>query len=267
MFEDMDNQVQEELDYILPDDYEEEAEETTEAETEESEVAEEGETAEESEQTKEAENSEVVEERLEDLEIKFLHETKALKDIPKDELKALVQKGMNHDRINEKLTQANESLSQLSDLATSYGMDLKGLIDTLFDNYFDQTAEREGITKEQVKAKYEQGKKNAEQKMYDRFIQSFPNVKGEQIPESVWQAVKDGEDLTSAYRNHLNDQQTNESKNTIKQLQTEIEALKNQLKTKEQNETVKKKAVVKATSNHGTDEFEGDEFLQGLLGS
>ena len=47
MFEDMDNQVQEELEYILPDDYEEEAEETTEAEKEGSEVAEEVETTEE----------------------------------------------------------------------------------------------------------------------------------------------------------------------------------------------------------------------------
>lgn len=266
--ENMDNQVQEELEYILPDDYEEEEVEETEEEGEETTEtdSEETETQTEDLESNETTEEETVENKLEDLEVKYLHETKTLKDIPRDELKTLVQKGMNHDRVSEKLNIANEKLSQLGDIAKLYNMDEQTLIDTLLDNYFQQTADSEGITKDQAKSKYEQGKKNSQQKMYDRFIEKFPGVEGKDIPQSVWDAVTSGEDLSVAYRDHLSEQSNQTKSDEITQLKNKIESLEKQIKTKEQNETVKKKSPVKSTSKHGNDEFEGDEFLQGLLG-
>lgn len=272
----MDNQIQEELDYILPDDYEEEAEETTEAEmeesevteaTEETEVVEEAEeTTEEVEESEETEESEEVAESLDDLEVKYLHEVKKLKDIPKDELKTLVQKGMNHDRVQEKYTIINDKFNQIKELSNLYNMDEDTLIKTLYDQYYQNAAEAEGTTPEAVKSRVESRKKDASQKMYERFATKFPDVGAKDIPKEVWDEVANGEDLSKAYSEHLRTSEIRSKEDEINQLKTQMAELEKKLKVKSQNEKVKKKAVVKSTSKHGSDDIAEDEFLQGLLG-
>jgi len=259
----MDNQVQEELDYILPDDYEEEAENTTETETEESEVVEGDETQEVVEEP--ATNTETTP-ALDELEVKFLHEVKKLKDIPREELQTLVQKGMNHDRIAERYTQATEKLERMKDLGALYGMTETEVMDALFNRYYEDTADREGLTPQQVKARVEANKKDSMQRMFDKFNEKYPNVNANDIPKNVWEEVKAGEDLVRAYSEHLKQETLSAKDGELNQLKTKIAELEGKLKTFTQNETVKKKAVVKSTSVNGSDNVKEDDFLAGLLG-
>lgn len=266
----MDNQVQEELDYILPDDYEEETEDTTEAETEESEV---GEEAEATEEKSEVEDNNPVDgteakvaESLDELEVKFLHEVKKLKDIPREELQTLVQKGMNHDRIAERYAQATEKLERMKDLGALYGMTETEVMDALFNRYYEDTADREGLTPQQVKARVEANKKDTMQRMFDKFNEKYPNVNANDIPKNVWEEVKAGEDLVRAYSEHLKQETISAKDGELNQLKTKIAELEGKLKTFTQNETVKKKAVVKSTSVNGSDNVKEDDFLAGLLG-
>lgn len=269
-----DNQIFEEVDYILPDDYEEEPEEdTTEAEETE-EIAEEEEATEEveepektvNEETEEQEEVEEAQATLEDLEVKFLHDTKKLKDFEPDELKTIVQKGLNHDRLLEKVSIANERVEKIKELSELYNMNESELLDALFDQYFNATAEREGKDKETVKLRYEAGKKQATQKMYERFANKYPDVKSDAIPQEVWQAVKEGEDLSKAYESHIKESALNEKNSELTQLKKQIEELEKKLSVKTTNEKVKKKAVVKPTSTNGNEKTNDDDFLAGFLG-
>ncbi len=261
----MDNQVQEELDYILPDDYEEEAEDTTEAEQEESEVLE-GDEAQ--EVVEEVDATTIVDNTpaLDELEVKFLHEVKKLKDIPREELQTLVQKGMNHDRIAERYTQATEKLERMKDLGALYGMTETEVMDALFNRYYEDTADREGLTPQQVKARVEANKKDSMQRMFDKFNEKYPNVNANDIPKNVWEEVKAGEDLVRAYSEHIKQETLSAKDGEVNQLKTKIAELEGKLKTFTQNETVKKKAVVKSTSVNGSDNVKEDDFLAGLLG-
>jgi hypothetical protein len=267
--ETMDNQIQEDLDYILPDDYDE-AEDTIEAEEDESEeetlaednASEEVEESEESEETEKSEPSE----SLDELEVKFLHEVKKLKDIPKDELKTLVQKGMNHDRIAEKFKLANEKVERLRQLSELYGMSDMDVINSLYERYYEDVADGDGLTPNQVKARVEESQRATTQKMYDRFAQKFPDVKAADIPAEVWDEVKFGEDLSKAYDNHLRQNTILAKDSEVNQLKTKLAELEGKLKTFTQNEKVKKKAVVKSTSVNGSDNVKEDDFLSALLG-
>lgn len=251
-----------------PEEVEEVTEETTEeadeTETEELEVSEE--VTEADEQTEEMVEAKEAEETLDDLEVKYLHETKKLKDIPKDELKTYVQKGMNYDRTLEKFTIANEKLERIATIAELHNMTVEQMTDSLLQNYATNKAEEEGLSKSQVMERVEQTQKASKQKMYDRFVNKYPDVKAEQIPQEVWDATKLGDDLTQAYTDYITQDTVRTKESELNNLKSKIAELEGKLKTKEQNETVKKKAVVKATSKNGVDNLKEDDFLQGLLG-
>ena len=269
MNENIDNQIDElEAIELFTEDEEtteaEETEETEEAElTDEEEVIEES-TSEEPESEEEVENP-TDESDLEstdsigELEVKYLKETKKLKDIDKEELTSLIQKGFNHDRIKEKY----DKIKEVSEL---FKMSDSELIDSLYTQYFDAEADRRGVSTDKVKADYESSKKTSEQIMYANFLENFPDVKADAIPVDVWAKVKSGEDLTVAYRQHQLAENVKGKETELSQLQKRISELESKLKTKAQNEATKKKAVVKPTTNNGSEENVADDFLQGLLG-
>lgn len=213
-------------------------------------------------------------ESLEDLEVKYLHDVKKLKDIPKDELKTLVQKGMNHDRLVDKIEgyKALESkLSDFEELAGFYGMDVDKLKDSLFEQWYEQKADQEGLTAEIVKREHQLGKKERstlqgdkeaqkQAKMMQAFVEKYPNIDESSIKPETWERVKDGADMTQAYEQQLKDEE-------VSTLRTKIQELENKLKTNTQNTEVKKKAVVKSTTANGSDDPDkNDDFLQGLFG-
>lgn len=278
----IDNQTEEmnvqEQEYLLPDDYVEGEEYDFETETESAEEVEEVEVKEETEESNEesetveeeqTEESEEVEEdttetALEDLEVKFLHETKALKDIPREELQAYVQKGMNHDRIQEKLTQAYDQIDDFKDIANMFEMDMQTVIETLKNQYYENKANKEGRQVADVKREYESNKKDRNTKMYERFLDKYPDVKTEDIPQEVMQAVREGEDLVNAYDKYTNTSQTKAKDSEIETLKQQIAELQKKIDVNNQNKKTKKKSVVKKTSNSSG--VETDPFLDGLFG-
>lgn len=257
--------------YLLPDDFEEEiSEETTEEmeleETEDNEETDETETESETEveSTEETESDEVEEGHLEDLEVKFLHETKTLKDIPKDELKQYIQKGMNYDRVQEKLNINNEIIEEFKEVSQMFGMEVNKVIDTLKEQYFTNKAEQEGRKVEDVKREYDSNKRSRYDKMFNRFLDKYPNVKTDEIPSEVMQSVKEGSDLLTEYEKHINNQNIKTKDNEISTLMKKIEDLEKKLNTQTQNDKIKKKGVVKKVSE--TDTTDNDPFLQGFWG-
>lgn len=255
-----DIELPEEVDFLLPDDYVEDEEvEETEEETETDDQSDEAEETEETTEETEVEEVATQDDILE-LELKWLDDVKKLKDIPKDELKTYVQKGMDYDRKVTKLNEARLALDRVDELAKNYGMSQEQLINTLFDSYFEQTADSKGLTKEIVKKEYELNnpRKAREQKAIESFVKAFPDVKPADIPAEVWEQYKDGTDLKVAYESHL-------SKSEASRLKQEIETLKQQLKLKDQVEKTKKKSVVKPITENEKEQ-KTDDFLSGLLG-
>ena len=212
---------------------------------------------------------------LEDLEVKYLHDVKKLKDIPKDELKTLVQKGMNHDRLVEKLEGykvLDEKLSDFEEIASFYKMDVDALKESLLQQWYENKAEEEGLTAEIVKREHQLGKKEKatqlgdketqrQTKMMKTFVEKHPNVKDSDIKPETWAKVTDGMDITQAYELQIRDDE-------LTTLKANIAELEGKLKTNTQNAEVKKKAVVKSTTTNGSDDPDkNDDFLQGLFGN
>jgi len=257
------DQIIEEQEYILPDDYKEEAEEET-TDAEELEESEE-QTEETQEENKQKETKDQL--KLDEIEVKFLHETKKLKDFSPDELKTLIQKGMNHDRLSEKVNLATEKSEKIKELSQLYNMSESDLIETLFDQYFEAAAERDGKDKNQIKKDFETNKKQASTKMYERFLSKYPTIDPKSIPVEVWEEVNNnGEDLTRAYDDYTKQDAIRSKDAELQTLKNKIAELEAKQKTKEQNETVKQKAVVKSTSGNGKEKSNDDDFLAGLLG-
>lgn len=266
-----DNQIEENSlvheDYLIPEDIEEDEtlNDTTE-EVDEPEVSEETVEETKTESTEEVEEETTELGSLEDLEVKFLHDTKALKDIPRDELKAYVQKGMNHDRIQDKLNTANETINDFKDIADMFDMDVNSIIDTLKTQYYSNKAEKEGRKLEDVKREYESNKKDRNTKMFDSFIDKYPDIKTEDIPQSVMDSVKEGANLVTEYEKYLKNEESASKDSKINELEAKLAEFEKKLNTQTQNKKVKQKGVVKKVSESDSAD-DNDPFLQGFWGN
>lgn len=248
------------VEFILPDDYVEE-EETEEVEVEDAETEDTEETEEEVEE--ESEETEETTDALEDLEIKYLKETKKLSDIPRDELKALVQKGMNEPRLQEKISDALQEKSDIEEVAKMFDMDTEQLMDALKQQYYTKIAEDQKRNINDVKKEYESNKKDRQTKMVEKFVEKYPDVDHENLDKEITEAVKNGEDLTNAYEAHNKNKEFAEKDKHIGELNDKIADLEKQIKTLEQNKATKKRGVVKRVN--GSDDTQ-DDFVLGLLG-
>ena len=239
---------------LLPDDYVEgDGEEETDEESDEEESE---------EVTEEEEKEETTIEALEDLEVKYLRDSKKLKDIPREEIKTFIQKGMNHDRVQEKLQIANEQNTEFTEIAKMFDMELKDLTETLKQQYFEGKADRENRNIEDVKKEYSASHKNSQQRAIDRFMTKFPDVKLDALPQEVVDDYARGEDLVTAYNNYNKGAELKTKETEISTLNDKIKTLEKELATHKQNAKTKAKGVVKATNGAG---IEHDEFLEGLF--
>ena len=229
---------------------EEESEETTKEEVE--------------EETEETEEEETTIETLEDLEVKFLHDSKKLGDIPREELKTYIQKGMNHDRIQERLTVSNEQNDDFKEIANMFDMDLTQLTDSLKDQFFQDKAEKESRNINDVKTEYESNRKSAIEKMTNRFVDKYPDVPVDKLPQEVTDMAAQGKDLVDAFESYTKDADIKAKADEIEALNAKIKALEKGDAVKKQNAKIKKKGVVK--SAQGSDDVQNDDFLDGLLG-
>jgi len=226
------------------------------SETEESEATAEPETT---EDTTEVEKEAEV---IPGIMLKYNHEEK---EYTMDDTKTLAQKGLNYDKLQEKLNafEADPRLAQHSKfkaIADSYGMSEDEYITALQDQYFDSAAEKQGLTPAQVKRDYELSTREKAQtqreqasttqqqsdRMYNNFNANFPDVKPESIKPDTWARVEAGMDLSQSYGMQQN-----------QELMAEMKVLK-------QNAENSKRAPVGGVTGHGSDTAKADKIFEGF---
>jgi len=135
----------------------------------------------------------------------------------------LAQKGMNYDKIYEKLQQLENDprLSFVEQQAQRYGMTAEQYLEAVREaeeqeqlNELIQQNIPEEIAKEimenrKFREQWEQERRAREQEEqrqadYQAFLETFPDVKPEDIPQSVWEEVKQGKSLVDAYTRYEN---------------------------------------------------------------
>ena len=163
------------------------------------------------------------------LKVKFNHEDM---EIPEDEAVPLIQKGLNYDKLQDRYNQIQndprlskyDKVSQVSKLL-GYQSD-EQMIDALYQNYYQLTAQTRGLTPQQIQREHElnqereqfqQEKQTAQQQrqtnvMYDKFMSTFPDVQTKDIKPETWEKVRGGMDLTTAYVEQKNSELTEKYK-------------------------------------------------------
>ena len=196
-----------------------------------------------------------------------------------DDVVTNVQKGLNYDKLQEKLNNLENSkaMSYINNKAAELGMSVDEYMDQVENYEKEQEKKREqekleemisngvpeDIAKEVVatsqlrkelqaeknklaKEQKEREEKESKDKEYADFIKKFPDVKTEDIPKDVFlNAEQNGLTITEAYKEYLIDEQ-----------KKQIEILK------KQNEN--KSSSVGSTTEFGTHENKStDPFLEG----
>ena len=193
---------------------------------------------------------------------KFNHEDK---EMSYEEATPWIQKGLNYDKVLEKLNafEADPRLAQHSKfkaIADSYGMSEDEYITALQDQYFDSAAEKQGLTPAQVKRDYELSTREKAQtqreqantaqqqsdRMYNNFNANFPDIKPESIKPETWARVEAGMDLSQSYGMQQN-----------QELMAEMKVLK-------QNAENSKRAPVGGVTGHGSDTAKADKMFEGF---
>ena len=251
----------------------EEVDEANEEEQEPSEEPEEPAGQPEAEPTKEQKEEEL-------FDLKF---NKEIRKVSRREVTELAQKGLNHDRILEqrdhlqqenaellKFKQDNEAIIGLLDAAAQKsGTDRNTFLQSVRENaYVSQGLSRDAAHErvlredaeqrlsrteqlEAAKNKGQQEQELARQQDIERFLKLYKDVDPNTIPKEVWDDVRNGETLVSAYGRYENRQLAESNR----KLQESLNALK-------QNEKNKQKSI-------GSAKTEGketrDPFLEYLF--
>lgn len=191
-------------------------------------------------------------------ELKHLGETK---NVNRDEVVTLAQKGMDYDRVTEKNTQLETQVSEqkqqlatltehenaLQELANQSGTTVEELVENMLIAVTKSKygIDDDGMALERVKLdrerraldqeraalapqKQEQEQQAANEKWrgecFDAFAKAYPDVDPASIPNGVWEAFNRGETLVSAYARERN-----------KALEAEIARMKSEQATRDRN--------------------------------
>lgn len=230
----------------------------------------------------EAEHTKEQKEEPEELfDLKF---NKEIRKVSRQEVTELAQKGLNHDRILEqrdhlqqenaellKFKQDNEAIIGLLDAAAQKsGTDRNTFLQSVRENAYvsqglSRDAAHERVLREDAeqrlsrtekadaeKQQAQQGQELALQQDIERFLKLYKDVDPNTIPKEVWDDVRNGETLVSAYGRYENRQLAESNR----KLQESINALK-------QNEKNKQKSIGSAKTEGK--ETAKDPFLEYLL--
>lgn len=227
----------------------------------------------------EEENQEVVQEEAQEeaqeetqevepfLQIKYNKEEKALS---KEEAQILAQKGMNYDKVIQRLEEFenNPNLQYLNDLASRSNMSLDQLVGywqeqeneaalnellerNIPEEYAKEMLESRKFREQLQQKEMEQQQKNKEQKEFIDFAETFKDIKPEDIPVEVWKTREElGIPLKYAYMEYENSN-----------LKKDREILIN-------NQNNRKKAPGLGTTKYGSAAAtqKSDPFLEGFFG-
>ena len=276
--------MNEEEDMILPDDFDESTPEEVEtsSETDLDEVLNTNEALDESlgEVDTKQDNSVNEEQKLLEMlkgKVKYDHGEVQISSI--DDVVTNYQKGLNYDRIQDKVKSYEESktMQYINEKAKELGFKTtddyiesvkqfeikqkeekkqadieemldRGIPDDIAKEIIETRELREHLKQQEAEIqKYKDEQKSAELKQQDQieFLKAYPDIKAEDIPVEVFESTKNGKSLLTAYIEHEN-----------KQLKTLLEQRDKQTSNKNTN-LVKK-------SNGDTLESDKDAFLQGF---
>ena len=230
----------------------------------------------------EGDDEEELPESTEELfDLKYMKETK---QVNRDEVIELAQKGMDYDRaiqqrdslrnsLQEQLTwRANneDTLSTIENLAKQSGVDVAEFVRNLRTNMLmkqdgltrneaherilREDAEKKLAKKEQADLKTQEAtmQQTRAQKEIAAFNNQYPDVDVQSIPDEVFRRAASGEvTLSGAYAEHLNSQ-----------LNAENERLRAELAAEKQNKINKQKAVGSAKTEGANAKY--DDFLAGF---
>lgn len=217
----------------------------------------------------------------ETFELKYNKETRK---VSREEMTELAQKGLNHDRIlaqrdemrgeldglRKFKSENEESITAIQAAAEAAGVDIPQFLRSLRENAYvsqglsrDAAKERvlreeaerklEGVrAKEQRAADSEAEKKAAQKKDIDLFVKVYKGVSPDSIPQEVWDSVREGESLVSAYGRY----ETRKVNEENKTLQAKIKAMEQNAKNKS--------ASVGSIKSDGK-ETAKDPFLEALM--
>lgn len=166
------------------------------------------------------------------IELKYMDE--APRKVGKEEAKTLAQKGLDYDRIRQERDSLKGDLPRYQEME-KFLKEMQGDFDSVEEFMADTRArikaDAEGISYEDALAQVNATHKPVPQQNnndlnVDAFIKEYPNVKAEDIPASVWARVRDTGDLLSAYKEY----DFGMKADRIKELEQEIETLKNNIK-------------------------------------
>lgn len=190
-------------------------------------------------QSGESETAESPEAESEDtdqyLEVKYMGENRK---IGKAEAVTLTQKGLDYDRIRQErdTMQADyQTLKGYESFLNELKGDFPSINALMADTRARLLADKEHISYADAMAKVKNLHPEQEQKAepkhenqvqgnpaVQKFVEHYPNVKAEEIPESVWAEVRGGADLTAAYEKY----EASEKDKKIADLEAEIKTLK-----------------------------------------
>lgn len=195
------------------------------------------------------------------LELKHFGETRK---VGKEEAKTLASKGLDWDNMRSErdaarserdaLKTENARLKEMEAFLNEVrGDQFSSIDDFMLDTRARMRSEANGTKFEDELASLKskqtpaEEQKPAEQKPspVDEFLHRFPNVKAEEIPESVWEEVRQTGDLVGAYVRH----QESEKATEIQKLKDEIETLKQNQKNAERSAGSSRSAGNKSTKS------------------
>lgn len=201
-----------------------------------------------------------IQEEIQKIKLKYNHQEM---ELPIDEVQVLAQKGMNYDKLQEKLNQveSNPGLQYLNELAERNGTNVEGLVNfwreqekqaelnQLIQANIPEELASEILENRKYREQQEQARKEAEEKQkqeleFKEFFDEFPDAKPSDIPVEVWQKNEQGIPLKYAYMEY-----------EMSKLKSENSILKNNNKNKE-------KAVVNPIGNGNDENY--DAFLDGF---
>ena len=152
--------------------------------------------------------------------LKYNHEER---EIPYSQAVELAQKGMNYDKVIEKLQglESNPGLSWVQSQAQRYGMSVDQFVDAMKqqeeqeqlnqliqqnipDEYAKEMLENRKFREQYQQERDASQKKTKENAMYQEFLASYPDIKPDQIPPDVWKEVNQGRNLLDAYVRYEN---------------------------------------------------------------
>lgn len=205
-------------------------------------------------------------------------------DVPRDKIKDTLERGMDYERVRTQrdaaVQQLNEqsqwrqqhegTISMLEAMAQKSGKDLETVVRELRVNLYrgsgstqaealarvaqeDAEAKLAAIQKEnQAAQRLHNEQQSRAQKDFMDFNRRYPNVKIQDVPQSVIQRAATGEmSLSSAYAEHL-----------YNELKTENQRLQQSLEAKQQNESNRQKTTG-SVKTEGS-QTKGDPFLEGF---